>query len=407
MIAFTHRKSKKYICLELAFLLLAAGCSEETNLNSNELISLEEIRTESVNINDLDQKYENLDLSKTSVYIPDCDQINDFSIFPVSVSPEEREAFLLETAKWFGGEEPDINNIIYRSYDGEDASYQEVKDDPDRGQQYFVYYKNDDLDLGINIPGQYIYALKKETAKTAGKEEASSWFIDNQETNLGEYDLREEIPHIDISLQDAVQPLAEIVENMVSVLNEKTFFKIDGLTLCPNKAAVYRVGEKEGVNVSFRYKYKNVPIDYHSYASNIETGEFDGYHGNLACDASAVLKNGIDEFYGAHLYFTGSAKEPCDKFIGFDDFLGMVSEKLTGNSTFVVESAELLYGVKNIYPKGWDSLPKEEKFNIPPIELKAYPMWVAYLPRTNFTSNPRVLLTVDAVTGEMALYQTL
>ena len=156
MISYTHGKSKKYICLGLAFLLLAAGCSEETNLSSYELISLEEIRTESLNLNDLDQKYENLDLSKTSVYIPDCDQMNDFSIFPVSVSPEEREAFLLETAKWFGGEEPNINNIIYRSYDGEDASYQEVKDDPDRGQQYFVYYKNDDLDLGINIPGMNV-----------------------------------------------------------------------------------------------------------------------------------------------------------------------------------------------------------------------------------------------------------
>lgn len=396
--------SKNFLCVGLSVLLLTTGCTGDNGTLSNRLISLGEIRAEAENMLEFDKKYENLSLSETEIYIPSADRIKNLSLFPVHLSPEERETFLLDTAVWFGGEERDINNIIYIPYDGDDLSYSEVRDDPDRGDNYFVYYKDDDLNLGINILGQYIYGIKKETAKIAGKE--GTWFIDNQEHTKGEYDIRKEIPDTDISLQDGVQSLAEIVENMIYVLSEKTFFQIDGLSLCPNKAAIYPVGENEGVNIRFGYEYEGVGIDCHTYGRNVETDKYEGIQARLTFDASAVWKNGIDEFYGAHLYFVKISEESHDKFIGLDDFLGMMSEKLTGNTEFAVESVELIYGLRNVYPDDRDTAPDEEKFNIPPSELKAYPMWVAYLPRTSFNSAPKALLTVDAITGEMNIYDT-
>lgn len=396
--------SKKFLCVGLSVLLLTTGCTRDNSTLSNRLISLKEIRTEAENMLELDQKYENLSLSETKINIPTTEQIKNFSLFPVPLSPEERETFLLDTVRWFGGEERDINNIIYLPYDGDDLSYSQVRDDPDRGSNYFVCYKDDDLNLGINIPGQYIYGIRNETAKIAGKE--GTWFIDNQEHAKGEYDIRKEIPDTDISLRDGVQSLAEIVENMICVLSEKPFFQIDGLSLCPSKAAIYPVGENEGVNVRFCYEYEGVEIDYHTYGRNMETDKYEGIRAHLTFDASTVWKNGIDEFYGAHLYFLKTAEETHYKFIGLDDFLGMLSEKLTGNTEFVVESVELIYGLRNVYPDERDTASDEEKFNIPPSELKAYPMWVAYLPRTSFNSAPKALLTVDAITGEMNIYNT-
>ncbi|MBD5104315.1 MAG: hypothetical protein HDT47_05580 [Ruminococcaceae bacterium] len=149
--------SKKFLCIGLSVLLLTTGCTGDNSTLSNRLISLDEIRAEAENMLELNQKYKNLSLFETEINIPTTEQIKNFSLFPVSLSPEERETFLLDTVRWFGGKERDINNIIYLPYDGDDLSYSQVRDDPDRGSNYFVCYKDDDLNLGINIPRQYIY----------------------------------------------------------------------------------------------------------------------------------------------------------------------------------------------------------------------------------------------------------
>lgn len=395
-------KSISYI-LSAAFFLILTGCSSGSGTDApKEKLTLEEIRSEAEKISEIVQKYENLDLSSTEFYIPKSDKMNGFSLLPIPLSPEEREANLLDTAEWFSGEKPDENNIIYRPYDGDDLYYSEIKDDPDRDENYFVYYKNDSIDIGINIPGNYIYSRKKAVAEIAGRE--GSYFIDNQEYPKEEYNFLGGIPDADIELQDGVQTLKEIVENMTTVLSGKPFYKIEGLTLCPKDAMIYGVGEKLGVNISFLYEYRGIRLDYHNYGKNIETDKYEGIQTSLTCEASAVWKNGIDELYGAHMFFLSSDGESYDKFIGLDDFLGMMSEKLTGNSKFIIESAELMYGLRNIFPDEYYTAADEERFNIAPVELTAYPLWVGYIPNTGIASAPRMTVVVDAVTGEMNIY---
>lgn len=140
-----EKMSKKFLCIGLSVLLLTTGCIGDNSTLSNRLISLDEIRAEAENMLELNQKHKNLSLFETEINIPTTEQIKNFSLFPVSLSPEERETFLLDIVRWFGGEERDINNIIYLPYDGDDLSYSQVRDDPDRGSNYFVCYKDGDL----------------------------------------------------------------------------------------------------------------------------------------------------------------------------------------------------------------------------------------------------------------------
>lgn len=156
---------KKILILLLAITLTITGTacdrSDDTR-SSGEPKTLNDIRSETEKLRELDSEFQNLNLSETKLYVPDVDEISDFSLPPVSLSAEEREALLLETAEKFDGSKADAENIVYLSFDFETIPYSEVENDPNRGENYFIKYLTDDLDLGINIDGNYIYARKKE-----------------------------------------------------------------------------------------------------------------------------------------------------------------------------------------------------------------------------------------------------
>ena len=393
------KKPTVYALLLIPLVLLAACEQGGDAQRSDKYLSLEEIRAETETLPDFDTKYQNLDLSETSVYIPDVDAINNFSLFPVYPNADEREALLLEAAQKFGREDADENNIIYQSFTSEYFPYSEVKGDPDRDDYYFIKYQTDNLDLGINIGGNYLYARRTEIAEIAEWENSDYWIEYGKLKNT--YDLRKEIPDISVTLQDGEQSLAEIVENMMGTLpNGMPYYTNDDLKLRPFEANVYALGDGSGVDVSFYYEYEGVPLDHGRYMSNLETDEVSMRRG-LYPEASAAWNDSVDELYGAYIYKAVPSGESNDKFISLGDFIAILSEKLTGNTRFNVESIELSYGLTGIYPDEFYSTEGAMLGDYMPVELVAEPVWIGYIPQTGIADTPHIRVVVNAVTGDI------
>lgn len=382
--------------------LTACGNMEKSVSNSPK--TLNEIRAEAEKQIELDARYENLDLSQTVFFVPNVDKINNFSLVPVALSVEEREAKLLEVAEIIGGEKTDIKNIVYTTLELEQIPYSTAKNDTKRGEYYFVKYLTDELDAGINIGGNYIYARKKEIARIAGGENEDYW-VDRTGNPAKTYNLRKSMPEATVSLLNGEQKISEIAELMTNRLSEMPFFRIDGLNLCADEAQIYSLGEKSAVNISFFYEYKGVPIDnyFRGYGMNIETGVYDSLRTSLKCEASAAWTNSIDELYGAHLYTVEETQTSSDRFIGLETFLAMISDKLTGNSKFKVDSVEFVYGVERVLPEGFYKTPDAKPFEYTPIRFDAKPVWIAYIAKSGIAETPHIRIVMDAVSGELEL----
>ena len=398
---------KRISLLLLSFIMLTAlsGCGQDTDLQrSDELLTLGEIRAQADDISAIDEKYQNIDMSEAGIYIPNADKISNFSLIPHSLNADEREKLLLDAAELFGEAQPDKNNIVYQNELSEYFPYSEVKGDPSRDDYYFVKYLTDEIELGINIGGNYLYARKLDIAEIAAWENNDYWL--DRGTLKEVYDLRSEIPDMAVSLQDGEQSLSQIVNNLTQSIQGRTpYYQNEKLKLCPFDAQIYALGEKAGVNVSFYYEYEGIPIDnyFRGYGFNIQTDEYDSMRDKLFFEASTVWTASVDEIYGAHMYDVEPSEESNDKFIGLDSFIKLMSEKLTGNSKFTVESVELSYGLTGIYPDEFYADEDAKIWEYQPVKLAAEPVWIAYIPNTGMAETPRMRIVVNAVTGEMEI----
>lgn len=385
-----------------------ASCDVQTVDTAYSMKSLSEIRAEADDWDTISAKFENLKLSETAVYVPDADKMNFFLLNSVELSPEQREEYLLETAQLLGDSQPDLHDIVYLNYDSEKIPYSEVKTDPERNEDkyYFVKYLTDALDIGINIGGNYIYARRKDIAEIAGSGNEDYW-IDRTGKPSKTYNLREKTPDTAVLVQDGEQKISEIVELMINTLSETPFYKIDKLKLCADEAQVYSLGDKSAVNISFFYEYNGIPIDsyFRGYGMNIETGLYDTLRTSMKCEASAAWKNSIDELYGAHYYSVSESEEYADKFIGLEDFLSRISEKLTGNTSFDIESVELVYGLNRVLSDEYYSTPDAKPWEYTTLRLEAEPVWIANIPQTGIADTPNMRIVMNAATGEIEMFR--
>lgn len=404
---------RKTICFILitTSMLLTVGCNNEPDISAqkNSLKSLAEIRLETNKISDLDEKFENLNLSKTYFYVPEVDEIPGFSIV-YDISTLEREKLLLDTAEWFGNEAADENNMIYRPFDGDDIPFSECKNNPDRGNNYFMYYKNESIDLGINIGGNYIYAANSEADKFPSRNEITPHFIDtNQDYPNEEYNLLAgEGTDISVEVQNGEEKIADAVEFMKTRL-ENSPLNINELKLIPNRARTYKVGDRLGINIVYSYEYNGVLLDYHTYGKDLIDGDNknDNRKANMKFDASMVWVNSFDQLYGVEICKVKPTEKSDKSFVSLESFLTSISEKLTGRSIFTIDSVELLYGLDRIFPEEYYTLSTpEETFGINPLRLDAHPMWVAYLSGTGISNAPQMCISADAVTGELQMHSS-
>lgn len=390
---------KKIICFALTCsALFLSGCSNTVSDSISETVSddpskcfemksLPEIRLEAENIAALDGKFDNLDLSKTYFYVPDADKLGGISI-DYDISIEDKEKLVLDTAEWLTDEAADENNMSFFSADQRHIPYAECKDDPKRDEYVSVFYENDKMLLNLDLYGNSICFGNKAVDEFPSKMEGvPRWIFYSQDDLIEKYDLRVG-ENGKVKLQDGETDVSEAMDFLRSHL-ESSPFHIDGLKLTPNKAKIYRVGEKYGINAIFMYEYNGVLLDHHSYSKNLETGKYDAAKAHIRMNTSMVWKDHVDPLYYTTLGMVKPADDCFDEFISLQDFLSMMSEKLTGNSVFTIDSIELLYGLERHT-----------------LSIATRPMWVAYISRTGISDAPQMCLTADAVTGEFDLYRS-
>lgn len=395
------KKKIMYLFILISLYIFSACEKNIENEEKNNLLSIDEILTEADNLNKIDERYSNLNLSETEIYIPNKNKITNFVLQNVSLSAEEREELLLQAAELFDGTTPDVNNLEYLSFSREIFKYDKIKNDSNRGENYFLKYKNANCDLGINIGGNYLYARKNEIWKLANWERDDYWI--DFGTMTKSYNLRKSIPNVDIKLVNGEQSIFETVKYMVDMLQDKMpYFKNDILTIKPNEAQIYKLGENNGINISFYYEYDGVPIDNYFRGAyyDVKTNELVARN-SLAFEASAIWKGSIDELYSTYMYSLEPSNEENERFIGLDNFAEILSNKLTGNSKFTIESIELVYGLTSIYPDEFYSDPDAKMWEYTPEKLIAEPVWIAYIPNTGIADTPYMRVVADAVTGKL------
>ena len=409
---------KKTICSVLAAsALLLVGCdnsadsvdgsSANDNSDSTELKSLAEIRTETKNVSALDRKFDNLDLSETYFYVPEVDRIDDFSIY-FDASIEEKEKWLLDAAEWMSDGPAEKSNVIYRDFKANDTPLAELNSDAAKDEYFFVYYKDGKIDLGVNIGGSYIYAANSAVDEFPSKIESTPRFIDSQNEPIEEFFLLPgEKTDASFGVQDSEIAVSDAAAFMKSKIEGSALYN-DALKIVPNRAKIYNVGEKNGINIVFSYEYNGVLLDYHNYIYDLETEdrEYDAEKKGISFNASMVWKDQLDQLYGMRLFTIEPKTESADEFVSLEDFLSMVSEKLTGNTEFVIDSVELLYGIEFVYPEEFYTAPDTEKFNIPALGMEMHPMWAAYISHTGTQESPAMCVSMDAVSGKFEVHSS-
>lgn len=408
---------KKTICSALAVsALLLVGCSNSYSDSvaggisggkpyGFEMKSLAEIRSETENVSTLAGKFNNLDLSETFIYVPDVDKIDGFSLVFDS-STEDKKKLLLDTAEWLMDETGDDDNLSYLPpHSVDEVPFAEYLSTSRRDEGGFMYYRSDKLYMGINIGGNYTFAANNAADNFFDTTDRPPHWIDNQEP-VKNYDLfSEENMGTCLELQDGKMTVSEAVDFLRSDF-ENSPLNIDELKVMPYKAGIYKVGEKYGISVGFSYEYNGVLLDYHNYVNDVETGKYDFLKKHLNFDISMVWKNRTDQLYGTKICTVKSTGESCDEFISFEGFLSIISEKLTGNSKFTLDTVELLNGLAGVYPDEFYTAADEEKPSFHLLSITSHPTWVAYISNSGIAEAPTLCVVMDATTGEVNVYRS-
>lgn len=397
------KQSLKIISAVSALAVISAiicGCSSEPKEKPYSTAPLSEIREQAASL----PEFANLNLSETAIYIPAVDNVRRLSFLPEELSAAQREEKLLNAADLFSGDKAETSDIEYLTKTGETVSYSEISGD-DKNGCYFVKYKGNGCDLGINIGGNYLYARKSEIPKIAEVDTDDYWieFGLRRET----YNLRKEIPDVNVELADGAESISDIVRNMLDTLQrDMPYFASEQLTLKPNTAEIYKVGDKNGINIGFYYEYDGVPIDSYFRGSYMNLSD-DGRNTrtSISCEASSVWVNSVDELYSARNYVIEPSSEVFGSFIDLDSALEIVSEKLTAASVFKVEYIEFAYGLNRIMPDDFYKTPDAKVYEYEPVKIEAKPVWIVNIPAAGIAETPYLRIIVDAVSGEIEILQ--
>ena len=380
------KQSLKIISAVSALAVISAiicGCSSEPKEKPYSTAPLSEIREQAASL----PEFANLNLSETAIYIPAVDNVRRLSFLPEELSAAQREEKLLNAADLFSGDKAETSDIEYLTKTGETVSYSEISGD-DKNGCYFVKYKGNGCDLGINIGGNYLYARKSEIPKIAEVDTDDYWieFGLRRET----YNLRKEIPDVNVELADGAESISDIVRNMLDTLQrDMPYFASEQLTLKPNTAEIYKVGDKNGINIGFYYEYDGVPIDSYFRGSYMNLSD-DGRNTrtSISCEASSVWVNSVDELYSARNYVIEPSSEVFGSFIDLNSALEIVSEKLTAASVFKVEYIEFAYGLNRIMPDDFYKTPDAKVYEYEPVKIEAKPVWIVNIPAAGIAEAP-------------------
>ncbi len=403
---------KKCACLTLACaLLLLSGCAKNEPAGSDTAMkTLAEIRAEKENISELAEKFGNLDLSDAEIYVPDVDALGGFTI-NVDLPVEEYREALYKAANAVVGQDPveaEMRSLHIESV--EFRPYTEIKDEFNTADYLDLQWKSPKIAMGVEFWGVlYLMFLDFDNvpiSKIGNYKDLIS--LDA----IATYDLLSGEPAGDVyTLQGGEISVNDAVEQMCAQYRAMPFY-ISELDVVPSFARVCELGEsgdRHAISAYCLYEYGGVRLDHHSYSIDLEfpidAEHYDYIRDDRTLRMSMARSTQIDQLSYAPIGKLAPTDESCGEFVSLESFLSAMSEKLTGNSKFKIDTVELLYGIDRVYPDGFDDLPQEKKSSTCPLGIKSRPLWVAYISHTGIQDAPTMCVWADALTGEMKLYR--
>ena len=329
------RHFKHCLCpvITIAAMMLLSGCTGDTDTVENR------------------QKYENLDLSNTSVimHIPESGEWRTLSFDYPSLS-DDTITVMRKIADEYGGFTLDSGNILCNIYVSDDNGFVKESYDADYAdmtpQQYdmtaYIRHIDDVFYMDFNAAGR-IELYDRSAVKNilditydltwswrpyfGGGKEISSYDLLADENVADTYRLNGK----DISVNDALIYATDYLNNGKLA---HTFPKL--YTYTPLTAVVYQFSDDAyGYFFEFQVNYDGVPFDAANATGDVFSNKM---HICMLTEAS------VEWIWACVLTDdTPDLSAPCEITVDYDEACQIVSEKLSQEHVFNVKEAELLY----------------------------------------------------------------
>lgn len=425
---FGGRIMKKiiFILFIAMFSITSAGCASD---NSSEASSAEdksahsedqsfsmktipELREEAASLQD---NYVNLDLSETSVFIPDVDEIYDIS-FPLEYSLEEQKEKFEENIRKYAGldADEDLSPYLKMSYwdtkenERIQVFYSEASEEQLSDIQYLSY--NDGKYSEVLVFSNYMLEMgyyEIPTMLTGDTADYSDNMYGYRGLDLGTPVETYQIPEDDISdvsyvLEDGGTALADAVAYAEQHVEEDYYFVGSDLL----DYHVYRVQVRQLTDSVCYYQmylypeYRGIPFNYNmGVVSDAEESLlreiFGAYH-----VVSMFRSNQLGYIWSScHSYETVEQQEKHSEFISLKDACSLLSDFISDKSELKIDSLGLIYQTEFVY----DSLEEKEAGHVGAVYC--HPVYHFYVDHVGMGGYSSYYFDVDAVTGEVVAVQ--
>ena len=369
---------------------MMVGCNNKTN--NQETISLDEVRL-GINsaVKDIkDGKYSNLSIGDINVKITESNSLKQLQLSTEYNYFTDSEKYIEEVPNIikFLLQDDNINNdYIFDPNSGDKYNDLVEKCKNKDFENPMINYDDGEKYVSFGPTMNYIWMVKDNLKKKYGQNsEEFSTLVSSNFDIVKTYlvneniDLKKEIYKLvdgEYSVQDAIEFVENYYNNEFKYNNNKDFtidvYKVNVLSLDESTYAYQFLVRRE---------YKGIPFD------TLENGASHDDFGKRIFDMGECLvayKDSIESIVGVYPNdLINKEDNKVDKIISLSDAISNISEELTNETVFDIESIELLY-VESTLKETLD---------------KAVPTWK--VTAFNKTDNSTIYAYCDVVTGEVS-----
>lgn len=383
------KKFNKLILILFSCFMMV-GCNNKTK--NQETISLDEVRL-GINsaVKDIkDGKYSNLSIGDINVKITESNSLKQLQLSTEYNYFIDSEKYIEEVPNIikFLLQDDNINNDYIFDPNSDDKYNDLVEKCKNKDfENPMINYDDGEKYVSFGPTMNYIWMVKDNLKKKYGQNsEEFSTLVSSKFDIVKTYlvneniDLKKEIYKLvdgEYSVQDAIEFVENYYNNEFKYNNNKDF------TIDVYKVKVLSLDESTyAYQFLVRREYKGIPFD------TLENGASPNDFGNRVFDVGECLvayKDSIESIVGVYPNdLINKEDNKVDKIISLSDAISNISEELTNETVFDIESIELLY-VESTLKETLD---------------KAVPTWK--VTAFNKTDNSTIYAYCDVITGEVS-----
>lgn len=387
---------KKILSTALALFLIAAlsGCSKSSE------------KTSGTDFTDTGYTITNLDFENAEI-IENMPESGKWYTLRFDYKQITKDSYnvLQEAAGYFGVSDLEKEKILCsvnysQNEPNADIVYSEMNDE-DFAITTYIRYISDDFYIDYNLSNRFEYYNRKALREILQKDYERLWSWKpgiTGESTVKSYDLSKGADISDTYILNGKQTsIADALKYAEEVLNSGKMAPMTSklLTYTPLSASVYRLSNDENAyNFDFQLNYDNVPLDASKTADAPDLDANDIFSNTF--HLCMFTPESIDWIWSSPICFEApTAQEECTIAVDFDKACKIVSEKLSQETVFKIEKAELIYYSRAVY---------NDSQVAPSTEFIVEPTW-----QFSFSSEVqeygKLCVNVNAVTGEINLRQ--